>query len=184
MRLIARSWVFENFGERGLNERMHKVNLSSLRMRVCLAIAVTLGSAALVDSQTLPSVSGNWVWKEVARRNKPQVQFRLTVDRKGDVVSGVYSVEEFINGRWQGEDGNQTPFTGRVKGATIEIEFDPQATVPGYQENVSYTAPSNGRKPSTAALTVTGQTLRWRLSSRTGIEGVPPQFALRRERRK
>lgn len=53
------------------------------------------------------------------------------------IVRGVYSVDDFINGEWQGEDGNQTPFAGRIHGGVIEIEFDPSATVPGYQENVS-----------------------------------------------
>ncbi|MCM3874218.1 MAG: hypothetical protein ND895_26310 [Pyrinomonadaceae bacterium] len=155
-----------------------------LGRQVGLAIAVVLCSAVPICSQSLPSINGSWIWKEPARKNKPQVQFRLTLHRKGDVVSGVYSVDEFINGQWQGEDGNQTPFRGRVKGNSIQIEFDPSATVPGYQEHVVYSAPSDGRQPSTAVLTSSGSTLRWRLSSKTGIEGVPAQLALRRERRK
>ena len=146
--------------------------------------AIALCFAVPVFSQSLPSISGKWAWKESARRNKPQVRFTLTIHRKGSAVSGVYSVDEFINGKWQGEDGNQTPFRGRVKGDTVEIEFDPQATVPGYQENVSYSAPSDGRKPSTAVLTLSGQRLLWQLSARPGIEGVPAQATLRRERRK
>lgn len=146
--------------------------------------AIALCSALPVSSQTLPSINGKWVWKEPARRNKPQVQFTLAIQRNGDVVSGVYSVDEFINGRWQGEDGNQTPFQGRVNGNTIQIEFDSRATVPGYQQNVTYAAPSDGREPATAVLTVSGQTLRWRLSGRSGIEGVPARLALRREQRK
>ena len=158
--------------------------MNKLAYRFVGVIAVSLCAVVATFPQATGSMSGNWVWKEVARRNKPQVQFRLTVHRKGDVVNGVYSVEEFINGRWQGEDGNQTPFTGRVKGDTIQIEFDPQATVPGYQENVRYTAPTDGRKPSSAALTLTGQTLRWQLKNGPGIEGVPSQFSLRHERRK
>ncbi len=129
-------------------------------------------------------MSGRWVWREPARKNKPQVQFSLTIHRKGDTVRGVYSVDEFINGRWQGEDGNQTPFRGRVNGNTIQIEFDTVATIPGYQENVTYSAPSDGRKPSAAVLTQSGQTLLWRSSRAPGIEGVPAQFTLRRERRK
>jgi hypothetical protein len=153
-------------------------------LHVFIAISVALCSAATVYPNSPPSIEGRWVWKERARKNKPQVQFTITIHRKGDVVRGVYSVDEFINGTWQGEDGNQTPFRGRVKGHTIQIEFDPQATVPGYQENVTYSAPSDARKPSTAVLTLSGQALRWRLSRRPGIEGVPAQVALRRERRK
>ncbi len=71
-----------------------------------------------------------------------------------------------------------------MKGNTIQIEFDPLATVPGYQENVTYSALSDGRRPSTAILTLNGQTLLWRLNREPGIEGVPARFALRRERQK
>jgi hypothetical protein len=105
----------------------------ALAYRFCLAIAIVLFSAGLSYPQGAGSVSGRWVWNGPARTNKQQVQFTLTIDRMGDVVRGIYSVDEFINGRWQGEDGNQTPFRGRVKGNTIQIEFDPLATVPGYQ---------------------------------------------------
>ncbi|MGI8898052.1 MAG: hypothetical protein ACR2IB_06610 [Pyrinomonadaceae bacterium] len=162
---------------------MGHVKLGELARQVCLTITIAL-CAVSIYPQGVASVSGHWVWNEAARKNKPQVQFTLTIHRKGDVVRGVYSVNEFINGRWQGEDGNQTPFRGRVKGDTIQIEFDPVATVPGYQENVTYSVPSDGRKPSTTVLTLTSQTLLWRLSRGPGIEGVPAQFALRRERRK
>jgi hypothetical protein len=155
-----------------------------MAQRVVLALAVALCSAAPICSQSLASINGKWVWKQPAQRNKSQVQFTLTIQRKGEAVSGVYSVDEFINGRWQGEDGNQTPFRGRVKGDTIQLEFDPQATVPGYQENVIYSAPSEGGKPSTAVLTLSGPTLMWRLIRRPGIEGVPAQVALRRQRRR
>jgi len=149
-----------------------------------LAIALALCSAVPVCSQSVHSISGNWSWKEQARRNKPQVQFTLTIRRKGDAVSGVYSVNEFINGQWQGEDGNQTPFRGGVKGDVVQIEFDPQATVPGYQENVTYSDPSEGRKPSTAMLSLSGRTLVWRLNRGPGIVGIPARVTLSRERRK
>lgn len=162
---------------------MHHLRVKPLAQRAGLAIAIALCTAVPVCSQSLPSLSGKWVWKEPARRNKPQLQFTLTIDRKGDIVRGVYSVDEFINGKWQGEDGNQTPFRGRVKGDTVQIQFDPQATVPGYQENVTYSAPSDGRQPSTAVLRLSGPRLLWRLSRRPGIEGVPTQLVLRRERR-
>jgi len=152
-------------------------------VRAGLAITSALCAVSLY-AQRLPSVSGRWVWKEPARKNKPQVQFTLIIFRKGDAVSGVYSLDEFIDGRWQGEDGNQTPFRGRLKGDTFQIEFDPVATVPGYQENVTYSAPSDGRKPSAAVLTLNGQTLLWRFASGPRIEGVPAQFALHREGRK
>jgi hypothetical protein len=163
---------------------MRYIRLDALAQRVGVALAVALCSAAPVYTQSTPSLSGNWVWKAPARRNKPQVQFTLSIHRRGEAVSGVYSVDEFINGKWQGEDGNQTPFRGKVQGNTIQIEFDHQATVPGYQELVTYSAPTDGRKPSAAVLTLSGPTLLWRLSRSPGIDGVPAQVALRRQRRK
>ena len=155
----------------------------SLGYRVFLMTAMLLLSAAAIYPQTSAAVGGRWVWKQIARRNKPQTQFTLVINRKGDVVRGVYNVDEFINGKWQGEDGNQTPFLGRVKGSTIEIEFDPSATVAGYEENVTYAAPTDGRQPSTAILTLNGPTLTWRLVTSPGIEGLPARLTLKRERK-
>ncbi|MDQ2922076.1 MAG: hypothetical protein M3R52_10770 [Acidobacteriota bacterium] len=141
-------------------------------------------SSATIYTQTPSTVTGRWVWKQIIQRNKPQTQFTLVIDRKGDVVRGVYSVDEFINGKWQGEDGNQTPFSGRVKGSTIELEFDPSATVAGYEQNVTYARPKEGRKPSTAILTLSGPTLQWRLVTGPGIEGAPAKLILKREQTK
>lgn len=163
---------------------MRHLKSGALAQPVCLAVAVALCSAVAAFPQSLPSINGRWVWKAPARKKRIQVQFTLTVHRKRDFVHGVYSVDEFINGRWQGEDGNQTPFRGQVKGDTIKIEFDPQATVPGYQENVVYSAPAHGRKPSRAVLSLSGQTLLWRITNGSRIEGVPAKLVLRRQRRK
>jgi hypothetical protein len=174
----------ERFLLQSTMKTMRLIKRRALAQRVCLAIAAALCSTVSIFPQNVQSISGRWVWKEPARKNKPQVQFTITIQRKGDVVHGVYSVDEFINGRWQGEDGNQTPFRGRVKGDTIQVEFDPVATVPGYQENVTYSAPSDGRKPSTAVLRLDGRTLHWRFTGGPRIDGFPAQFALRSERRK
>jgi hypothetical protein len=145
------------------------------------ATAILLMQASTSYTQTASAVSGRWVWKQIARKNKPQKQFTIVIHQKGNSVSGVYSVDEFINGKWQGEDGNQTPFSGRVQGSTIEIEFDPSATVPGYQENVVYAAPTDGRQPSTATLTLNGSTLIWQMVKPPAIEDVPVTFTLKRE---
>ena len=150
-------------------------------LRLFFVIAMLLLSASSTFPQTATGIAGRWVWKQIARKNKPQTQFTIVIHRKGDTVSGIYNVDEFINGEWQGEDGNQTPFTGRVQGSTIEIEFDPSATVPGYQENVSYAAPTDGRKPSTATLTLSGTALIWLMGKPPGIEGVPARLTLKRE---
>jgi len=151
-------------------------------LRLIFVAALLLISAASTYAQTAPAISGRWVWKQIARKNKPQTQFTIVIHQKGNTVSGVYNVDEFINGEWQGEDGNQTPFSGRVNGATIEIEFDPSATVPGYQEKVTYAAPTDGRKPSVATLTLNGPTLIWEMVKPPGIESVPAKLTLKRER--
>ena len=92
-------------------------------------------------------------------------------------------MDKFVNRKWQGEDGNQTPFVGHIDGSDVKIEFDSLATQPGYEKNVSYAPPSDGRKPSMAIITRTGSNLRWRLVRGPGIEGVPTNVVLRRERR-
>jgi len=161
---------------------MDHLKASTLWQRLFFLSAIVLLSATAIYPQRASAVSGRWTWKQVARKNKPQTQFTIVITHKGDVIWGTYSVDEFINGKWQGEDGNQTPFSGRVKGSTIEIEFDPSATVPGYQENVTYARPTGGRKPSTATLTLSGSTLIWRLVKPPGIDGVPASVPLKRER--
>ncbi len=161
---------------------MQQVKTRSLFYRLFLITALLFVSSATIYPQKASAISGRWVWKQVARKNKPQTQFTIVINHKGSNVSGVYSVDEFINGQWQGEDGNQTPFSGQVKGSTIEIEFDPSATVPGYQEKVTYAAPSDGRKPSRATLTLNGPTLIFQQVQPAGIEGVPARLTLKRER--
>ena len=156
--------------------------IPTLWCRLFFVSAILLLSSATIYPQTASAVGGRWVWKQVARKNKPQTQLTIVINHKGDAVSGTYSVDEFINGKWQGEDGNQTPFHGRVKGSTVEIEFDPSATVAGYEQNVTYTPPTDGRKPSAAVITLNGPTLEWRIVRGPGIEGVPAKVVLKRER--
>jgi hypothetical protein len=132
----------------------------------------------------LTGVSGRWIWKSNVRKDKSYTQFRIVIRREGKILRGIYSVDEFVDGRWQGEDGNQTPFIGRVKGNQIEVEFDPLAVQPGYEENVSYVAPSDDRKPSVASIIFSGSNMRWRLITGEGIDGVPANMLLRRERRR
>jgi hypothetical protein len=146
------------------------------------AVVLLIAFNSPASAQPTNSVAGRWVWKEVARRNQPQTQFTLVINRVGNKITGTYSVDHFVNGKWQGEDGNQTPFSGRINGGRVEIEFDPDATVPGYEENVTYKPPTDGRKPALAVMTLQGSTVSWR--SVTGrIEGVPARITLRREAR-
>lgn len=161
---------------------MNKTSLRFLVRGILPAVVLLIAFDSSVSAQPTNSVSGRWVWKEVARRNQPQTQFTLVINRVGDKVTGTYSVDHFVNGQWQGEDGNQTPFSGRINGGRVEIEFDPDATVPGYEENVTYQPPTDGRKPALAVMTWEGSTVSWR--SVTGrIEGVPARITLRREAR-
>jgi hypothetical protein len=161
---------------------MHKC-IITVAYRFCCSAAILFFLAGSVVPQGGPAVSGRWVWKDVAHKNKPQTQFTVVIYREGDVVRGVYSVDEFINGEWQGEDGNQTPFRGRVTSGRVQIELDPSATVPGYEQNVTYKAPADGRKPSVALLTFKGGTLLWHLVKGDRIESVPAKVVLHRERR-
>lgn len=140
-------------------------------LALLLVIAVTLQAQ---------DITGRWEWLEVAVKDKPQTRFSLMITRKANIVRGVYSVDEFINGEWQGEDGNQTPFLGVVKNKNVTLQFDPLATVPGYQHTVNYKAPDDGRQPSMARLVLSGRTLRWQIIRGSGIEGLPNKLALRR----
>lgn len=161
---------------------MNKASFSFLLKTGLLAVVFAIGVGSPVYAQPGNDVAGRWVWREVARRNQPQTQFTLVINRVGNKVTGTYSVDHFVNGEWQGEDGNQTPFSGRINGGRVEIEFDPDATVPGYEENVTYKPPTGGRKPALAVLTLQGRTANWR--SVTGrIESVPSRVTLRREAR-
>ena len=148
------------------------------------ATAFLILLAGSSQAQTAQSVAGRWQWKERAVKNKPQTQFTLVISGRGKSVRGTYSVDEFINGRWQGEDGNQTPFRGAIEGKVIRIEFDPMATAPGYEQNVTYQPPADGRKPSVAFLSVSRGTLLWRFNSGERIVGVPERMTLTRERRR
>lgn len=152
--------------------------------KIALGCSLLILLATTSQAQTAQSFSGRWQWKERAVRNKPQTQFTLVITSTGKTVRGTYSVDEFINGVWQGEDGNQTPFRGKVEGKALRIEFDPMATVPGYEQNVTYQPPTDGRKPSVALLSLSGGTLQWRFISGEPIAGLPGRLTLTRERRR
>lgn len=165
-----------------------KLQMTNYKKGSCLPIVrrASLAGAVLVllvvsgQSQTTQTVTGRWMWKETPGRNKPQTQFTVVIERAGNTVRGTYSVDEFINGEWQGDDGNQTPFVGRIKGSTARIQFDPMATAPGYEQNVTYRAPTDGRKPSEAILSLKGRQLLWRFVRRTRITNVPARLWLHR----
>ena len=152
--------------------------------KLSIATAFLIMLAGSSHAQTAQSVAGRWQWKERAIKNRPQIQFTMVISGRGKNVRGTYSVDEFINGTWQGEDGNQTPFRGEIEGKVFRIEFDPMATVPGYEQNVTYKPPTDGRKPGIAFLSISGRTLLWRFISGERIAGVPERMTLTRERRR
>jgi hypothetical protein len=155
--------------------------INKVAYRLALATALIVLVAGSAYSQG--ALTGRWVWKQPVQKDKSQIQFTVVIHREGNLVRGVYSVDEFIDGQWQGEDGNQTPFRGRVTAGQAKIEFDPDATVPGYEQNVRYKPPSDGRKPGVATLTFRGTTLLWR-TIEGRIDRVPGRVTLRRELRR
>jgi hypothetical protein len=152
------------------------MNKTKLIAQLCIVTLLLLAFAAAGTAQTRQ----RWSWKEAAVKNKPQTQFSLSIQRRGNRIWGVYSVDRFINGEWQGEDGNQTPFVGTVKNGLMRIEFDPSATVPGYQQNVKYTKPRDGRTPTIATLKPEGKALIWTLIEGQEIEGLAKRIKLTR----
>ncbi len=161
------------------NQSMLQI-LNKVAYRLGLATALIVFVAGPAYSQS--ALTGRWVWKQPVQKDKSQVQFTVVIHREGNFVRGVYSVDEFIDQQWQGEDGNQTPFRGRVTAGRAKIEFDPDATVPGYEQNVRYKPPVDGRMPGVATLTFRGTTLLWR-TVEGRIDRVPLLVTLRRERK-
>ena len=128
-------------------------------------------------------LAGYWEWRGPLDAHKHRMEFSLWIDHKGNAISGTYSVNEFVNGKWQGEDGNQTPFRGGLRQGTISIEFDATATVPGYEEHVTYTPPADGKQPSMATIVPKGRVLVWTRVSGDQIEGIPDTITLVRKKK-
>lgn len=110
-------------------------------LTVLLVVPIVLGA---VPKYTL---SGTWEWTEHRRGPKPQLAFSIDVHTSKAKVWGTYSLATAIDGTWQVEDGNQTPFLGKLTNGVAKVEFDPAATVPGYEEHVTYKPPSSGNPP-------------------------------------
>jgi hypothetical protein len=126
-------------------------------------------------------MSGVFVQKGLEHSSKPQVQLTLFVQTEGKVVSGTYSVDQVIKGIRQGQgDILRTPFSGRLKGRTVRIEFDPLTAFRGPDQGVVYKRPTGGRKPGVATLTLNGDTLVWNWISGARIKDVPARVSLHR----
>lgn len=137
-------------------------------------------TATPVAEQTASKTNfaGNWDSERFNVKGKQYTQLSLFIKQSGENISGTYSVVDYIGGDPQIEDGNQTPFTGTVKGNVATIKFDPDATVPGYEENVKYKEPADGKAPSTATLTFADNKLQWKLASGASPFEIPNDIVL------
>ena len=120
---------------------------------------------------------GNWDSEQFNKQGNKYTQLSLFIKQTGENISGTYSVVDYVGKDPQIEDGNQTPFVGTVKDNVATIKFDPDATVPGYEENVKYKEPENG-KPSTATLTLSDGKLQWNLTGGTSPMDIPKEIVL------
>ena len=121
--------------------------------------------------------SGNWDSEQYDKKGNEHTELSLFIEQKGETISGTYSVVGFVGKEPQVEDGNQTPFVGTIKDGVASIKFDADATVAGYEENVKYKEPANG-KPSTATLTISGDKLQWKMSGGDDSKGLPKEISL------
>lgn len=125
---------------------------------------------------------GNWDSDKLNQKGEEHTEFSLFITQVGDKIEGTYSVINFVAGEPQIEDGNQTPFVGTVKNNTAEIKFDPENTVPGYEEKVMYVDPPDGKKPATATVTISGDTLIWKTTSGAINGDLPKEIKLTRDK--
>jgi hypothetical protein len=121
--------------------------------------------------------SGYWDSGQYDKKGNEYTQLSLSIKQNGETVSGTYSVIDFVGKEPQIEDGNQTPFTGTIKDGVASIKFDTAATVAGYEENVKYKEPADG-KPSTATLTLSGDKLQWKMTGGDTSTGLPKESSL------
>ena len=150
---------------------------------VFIACFAPLVAPAAVTPNDADAFAGHWAWKGPVDAEKSQMEFTVWIDRKGDAISGTYSVYQYVDGKWQGEDGNQTPFRGALRDGALHIEFDPTAAVPGYEEHVTYKAPDDGRAPSTATMVPKAGALEWTFDGGDPIEGIPDKLTLVRAKK-
>ncbi len=123
------------------------------------------------------NLAGFWESEFFNKKGENYTQMTLNIKQTGDTVTGTYSVTDYVGDQPQVEDGNQTPFTGTIKNGAAEIKFDTNATVPGYEENVKYKDPTDG-KPSTATLTMDGGKLKWKLTGGASPMEIPKDISL------
>lgn len=165
------------------NKMVNAPNTNSSNMNVNKASNTeNVNKSAVNDASkdtTAVKLGGNWDSDKLNIKGEEHTEFSLFITQVGDKIEGTYSVISFVAGEPQIEDGNQTPFVGTVKNGVAEIKFDPENVVPGYEENVMYVEPPNG-KPATATLTMSGDNLTWKTTNGE-ISGLPKEVKLNRD---
>lgn len=154
------------------------MRLSRLAFIAILLLCVGLSAG---QGKKPTSFAGHWTWKSQKNKQKEHVQFSLNVVQKGKNVTGTYSVDHFIDGQWQGEDGNQTPFRGTLRSNTATVEFNIDAAVAGYEQNVKYVVPSARKDISFATLKLAKGRLVWTHKSGRRVEGILRTVTLKRD---
>jgi formylglycine-generating enzyme required for sulfatase activity len=138
--------------------------------------------SAPTNTSTLSvNFSGCWETEKLNAGGGGWTQIWLEIKQKDDQISGVYSVGYFIGDEPQeGDDGNQNPFIGTVKGNTATIKFDPENFSPGYLENVKYQDPADGKSPASATFTMSGESLIVNVTEREIVEGLRAKIAFKK----
>lgn len=138
---------------------------------------------AATTAEKPANLAGNWDSEKLNVKGDKRTEVSLFIKQDGEKISGTYSVVDFIGDEPQVEDGNQTPFAGTIKGSVATIKFDPEATVAGYEENVRYKEPADGRKPATATLTLSGKDLQVNITSGEFSSDVPKKITFQKSKR-
>lgn len=146
-------------------------------------ISVPADNPSATTNTSNPTVDFTGFW-ETAKLNTGGggwTQIWLEIEQKGDQISGIYSVGYSIGDEPQeGDDGNQNPFIGTVKGNTATIKFDPENISPGYLENVKYQDPADGKSPASATFTMSGESLIVNVTEREIVEGLRAKIAFKK----
>lgn len=124
--------------------------------------------------------AGFWDSEKLNVKGNKWTQVSLNIKQNGDKISGIYSVVDYIGDEPQVEDGNQNPFIGTIKDGTATIKFDPENVQPGYEENVEYKEPADGKAPATATLTMSGKDLQVNVTSGEFAERVPKKITFKK----
>ncbi len=161
---------------------MSKIN--GTKLFIFLASAGILLNFTLINSaQDFKNGTFFWNWTTKPKQDNFQLNFQLSLKVKGKNASGALVFSNLIGGEWDETDRNLTPFTGKISGTTILIEFDAKDTR-NYEE---YDSPFDAayRKPkrnsaSRATLKITKDRLEFVLTNGKSLFDLPGKIIMRR----